>query len=221
MQKDDFKRDSRGVRKLGVYAKKYERDDEPGQMADLSALLKVSVEQISKRCRAGEPHYSNTPQGLQDLMQATQQYFQYIIDANGENEEKLVPDIEGWCMFLGITRQTMLNYARRGELWAESIAYIKDAILAAKKQLAFRFKIPAVVYLNDVSNNHNYFNTSEFRLTTQQVTGEDTLKPTCAPEEIVIRRKVMEKLEEEGRLLPEPETESAGQPPQKPDFTDD
>ena len=89
-----------------------------------------------------------------------------IADANKENEEKLIPDIEGWCIFLGITKQTILNYAKRSQNWADTIEYIKESILAAKKQLAFRFKIPPVVYLNDVSNNHNYLNTNEFKLVT-------------------------------------------------------
>lgn len=63
----------------------------------------------------------------------TQRYFQYIADANKENEEKLIPDIEGWCIFLGITKQTVLNYAKRSQDWADTIEYIKESILAAKK----------------------------------------------------------------------------------------
>ena len=51
MKNEDFsKRDERGVRKMGAYAKKYVKvDEEPGNMADLGALLDVSIQQIENR----------------------------------------------------------------------------------------------------------------------------------------------------------------------------
>lgn len=163
---DTFKRDGKGVRKMGAYAKKYSKvDSEPGEMADLSALLEVSIEQIGSRVRGRPPVYENTEEGLQAFLEATKGYFEYIRDANSVNEEKLIPDVEGWAIFIGVTRQTVLSYAKRGDAWNEAIEYIKDSILSAKKQLAFRFKIPPVVYLNDASNNHGYLNTSEFKIT--------------------------------------------------------
>lgn len=164
-QIDTFKRDERGVRKMGAYAKRYSRTDtEPGNAADLEAILDVSIEQIEKRKLGRPPVYPDTEEGLKLFFEDTRQYFEYIRDANAVNEEKLIPDIEGWYSFLGVTKQTVLNYERRSSEWGEAIEYIKQNILAAKKQLAFRFKIPPVVYLNDVSNNHNYLNTSEFKL---------------------------------------------------------
>lgn len=38
---------------------------------------------------------------------------------------------------MGVTKQTILNYERRSPVWEEAIEYIKQNILAAKKQLAF------------------------------------------------------------------------------------
>ena len=89
------------------------------------------------------------------------------------------------CIFLGITKQTVLNYAKRSQDWADTIEYIKESILAAKKQLAFRFKIPPVVYLNDVSNNHDYLNTNEFKLVTSNKNNEMT--PTRTRAEIAAK----------------------------------
>ena len=129
--------------------------------------------------------FPDNQEGMEAFVLATQRYFQYIADANRENEEKLIPDIEGWCIILGITKQTVLNYAKRSQDWADTIEYIKESILAAKKQLAFRFKIPPVVYLNDESNNHDYLNTNEFKLVTSNKNNEMT--PTRTRAEIAAK----------------------------------
>ncbi len=199
MKNDDFsKRDERGVRKMGAYAKKYVKvDEEPGNMADLGALLDVSIEQIGNRKAGRIALYEDSKEGLNAFFEGTKQYFEYIRDANIKNEEKLIPDIEGWCTFIGCTRQSVLNYAKRGATWEEAIAYIKDCILASKKQLAYRFKIPPVVYLNDVSNNHGYLNTSEFKITTNGDTVGHV--PQLSREEIAARYQSMQ----EFRELPE------------------
>lgn len=189
MKNEDFsKRDERGVRKMGAYAKKYVKvDEEPGNMADLGALLDVSIQQIGNRKTGRKAIYDDSESGLNNFLEATKRYFEYIRDANNANEEKLIPDIEGWCIFIGITRQTALNYSKRNDEWGEHISYIKDAILAAKKQLAFRFKIPPVVYLNDISNNHGYLNTNEFRITTDGNTSGEM--PHLTREQIMERYK--------------------------------
>lgn len=208
------KRDERGCRIMGAYKKKYQKsEDEPGQMADLQALLDVTIEQIGNRASNKPPIYDSTEAGLTSFLQATKDYFEYIRSANSVNEEKVYPDIEGWCIFLGITRQTVLNYAKRSAEWAEAIAYVKDAILAAKKQLAFRFKIPPIVYLNDISNNHGYLNTSEFRIT---ATGDEMeSRPVMTVQDIVSsmkdRQKLKQEMKEAGWIEP-PKSERPGKP---------
>lgn len=189
------KRDERGVRIMGAYAKKYQKSDDCiGDMNDLDALLTVSIEQLGERKAGRLSSFPDNQEGMEAFVLATQRYFQYIADANKENEEKLIPDIEGWCIFLGITKQTVLNYAKRSQDWADTIEYIKESILAAKKQLAFRFKIPPVVYLNDVSNNHDYLNTNEFKLVTSNKNNEMT--PTRTAAEIAERHKAVLELPE-------------------------
>lgn len=54
MSEEIRKRDERGVRIMGAYAKKYQKSDDCiGDMNDLDALLTVSIEQLGER-KAGD-----------------------------------------------------------------------------------------------------------------------------------------------------------------------
>ena len=60
---------------------------------------------------------------------------------------------------------TLLTYEKtRDQEWQDFIARGKDLITAAKKQLIFRQKIPAVIGIFDLTNNSGYLNASEFKL---------------------------------------------------------
>ena len=107
------------------------------------------------------------------------------INANPDLERKLIPDIENWCVFLGITRQTLFNYERRGPEWYDCIQYYKNAISSVKKQLALNYKIPPMVYVFDATNNHGYVNSNEFKLTAQT---EYVEKDTNALEREIVER---------------------------------
>lgn len=189
------KRDEHGVRIAGAYSKKYCKDNEElGDMPDLSVILGVAIEQLNVRKAGRIPDYADDPQGIESFVSATQMYFEYITEANRQNDEKLIPDIEGWCLFIGVTKQTVLNYAKRNNTWKELIDYIKESILSAKKQLAFRFKIPPVVYLNDVANNHGYLNTNEFKITTSSDSGINA--PTQTAQQIAAKHRTALELPE-------------------------
>lgn len=189
------KRDEHGVRIAGAYSKKYCKDtEELGDMPDLSAILDVAIDQLNVRKAGRIPDYADDPQGIESFVSATQMYFKYITEANRQNDEKLIPDIEGWCLFIGVTKQTVLNYAKRNNTWKELIDYIKESILSAKKQLAFRFKIPPVVYLNDVANNHGYLNTNEFKITTSSDSGINA--PTQTAQQIAAKHRTALELPE-------------------------
>ena len=92
----------------------------------------------------------------------TEQYFDFISRANIGNEKGICADIESWCTSLGITRATLSNYHGRSGAWAEYIDYVRECILAMKKQFAFAGKIPPVTFVFDATNNHGYYNTSSF-----------------------------------------------------------
>ena len=64
-----------------------------------------------------------------------------------------------------MTRRTILTYEKqRGENWRNFIEQVKNAIAACKKELAFHQQIPPVVAMFDLTNNHSYVNTSEFKI---------------------------------------------------------
>lgn len=140
----------------------------PLEKDDLTAILDLAV--VSMRKHGGHPsNYPNDRMGLDAFTERCSQYFEYVqkVNANEGLERKLIPDVENMAVFLGITRQTLNAYERRGGQWAECIGYYKNVIVALKKQLALNFKIPPVLAVFDLCNNHGYSNTSEFKVTAQ------------------------------------------------------
>lgn len=130
---------------------------------DLNAIVQLSVHSLSKKAVL----YPDTQEGFVLFKTNCINYFRYLDNINEpkENEHKLVPDIEGLCLYLSISRQTLLKYEHsRSEEWQSFIGRVKTAILAAKKQLAFRQKIPTVLFIFDTVNNADYVNVSEFKL---------------------------------------------------------
>lgn len=130
---------------------------------DLEAVLDMGVASL----KGHRAKYPETPDGLEQFKQTTYEYFEYVQNCNKEDdrEHKLIPDIESWAVFLGITRMTLLTYEKtRNAEWQDFILRGKDLITAAKKQLIFRQKIPAVIGIFDLTNNSGYVNASEFKL---------------------------------------------------------
>lgn len=130
---------------------------------DLEAVLDMGLESL----RGRKAKYPETPDGLEQFRQTTFEYFEYVQKCNKEDdrEHKLIPDIESWAVFLGITRMTLLTYEKtRNREWQDFILRSKDLITATKKQLIFRQKIPAVIGIFDLTNNSGYVNASEFKL---------------------------------------------------------
>ena len=109
---------------------------------DLTALTKLAVSSL-KEHGGHIAKYPITPQGLEQFVQKSVSFFEYCneINASLEPQQRLIPDIESWCCFMGITRTTLMKYAKRNQQWSEAIEMIKTAIMSAKKQLAMRGKI--------------------------------------------------------------------------------
>ncbi len=132
---------------------------------DMTAILDMAIDVSTSR--AGRPaEYPFTTEGLDRFINKTIDYFEYVnsINANPELERKLIPDIENWAMYLGVTRQTIWSYQQRGREWKDTIDYYKNVIAAVKKQLAMNYKIPPMVYVFDATNNHGYVNSNQFTL---------------------------------------------------------
>lgn len=145
-----------------------------------SALLQMGIESLKMK----QPSYANTPEGLQAFKEKTLEYFNYVQAVNADKEEKnkLLCDIESWAVFMGVTRQTINGYsAKRGENWYDFIARTKDIIMAQKKVRAFSGQIPPILMIFDAVNNHSYQNTSDIRIEAVQA---NSIEATKTPEEI-------------------------------------
>lgn len=80
---------------------------------------------------------------VEEFTEVAEKYILYIKDRAAEGV-RLVPDVEGFCSFAGISRETLNNWetARPGA-YSDTIKRLKTSIAAFKKQLAFAGKIPA------------------------------------------------------------------------------
>jgi len=137
----------------------------PIETGDMTASLNLALDSIKRY--GGKPVlYAPTPEGLQLFISRSQDYFVYVneVNENPNLEKKLIPDIEGWAVYMGTTRKTILDYANRGGQWADVIDFYKNAISNVKKQLAQYYKIPSTIYIFDACNNHGYSNTNEFKI---------------------------------------------------------
>lgn len=141
---------------------------EPIECGDLAPVLDLVITAARSRNGRGT-QYPNTKQGLDAFVENTLSFFEYCeeINANPDitEKQKLVPDIELWGTYIGVTRKTILMYEKRGGEWQASIEYFKNSIAAIKKNLAIHGKIPPLITIFDFTNNHNYVNASEFKLT--------------------------------------------------------
>lgn len=157
------KKPGRGVKKC-----------KPIETDDMTAILDLTVEAATRHM--GRPaEYPNNRQGMDDFINTTIDFFEYVnsVNSNPNMERKLIPDIENWCAFLGISRMTLSHYHQRSGDWRDVIDYYKNSILAVKKQLAMSFKIPPVLLIFDAVNNHNYHNVNEFKLQTDDAINRD------------------------------------------------
>lgn len=130
---------------------------------DISALLDVGI-----RAVGGKPaKYPATAEGLQAFREGIIDFFRYIDKKNSElngieGASRLVPDIEGMCAFLHISKPTFYVYKERGGEWESVTELATTTIAAVKKQLSFSYKIPPMLAVFDLCNNHSYLNTNQF-----------------------------------------------------------
>ena len=161
-------RDEKGARMLDYSTyKPAGRDFEPpADMNDVSRSLDIGI----RRLRGGrKATFPATAEGLEKFKEASAQYFEYL---NAQNQNKdddsrfLLPDVEGWCTYIGISRQTLHTYeTSRTPDWTEKIQYTKTAIFSARKQLASYYKLSPTLEIFNLKNNYGYTDKSEVELT--------------------------------------------------------
>ena len=130
---------------------------------DLNDLLQMATDTLK---RSGTCKYENDEAGLQRFKSRTLDFLEFLrVQNNGGGS--LTPTVESWCVYLGISRVTLMRYEhKRSEGWKEFISYAKNILMACKTELASKGKIPPIVYVFDATNNGSqYYNTSEFKLT--------------------------------------------------------
>lgn len=170
-------RDERGVR-----IQKFRNCDKEGrdyrpmageEMTVLYNMAKHNMERSKEwRTRAGLKGIRY--ETADDLEKAIMGYWDYLIQAN-ENQINLIPDVEGLCAFLGITRKTLMNWENndvRG--FASIIEQAKNDIAACKKQIGLQGKIPPIVMAMDFNNNHGYTQRQEVVVTPNNPLGDAT-----------------------------------------------
>lgn len=164
----------------------------PMESDDLTAVLNLGIQALK---RGASAKYSADEEGYKLFVERSKSYLDYVngINQNSNIEKKLIVDIESWCVYLGITRETLRNYDARGEVWHEFISYFKEIIVMCKKQLAFNFRMPPMVHLFDLVNNHGYHNTNEFHITAYAPKEETKL----SEEELIERAKQLPGFEED------------------------
>lgn len=92
--------------------------------------------------------YPFTLSGFDKLVDS---YFNVYLKENPD----VIPDTESLAAYLGITRDEF-NSLETHKTVGRTVLLAKTRIAAAKKQLAFRGKLPATVLAFDLRNDHGY-----------------------------------------------------------------
>ena len=109
---------------------------------------------------------------IQEFYGMTDAYWDVLKDKN-QSGVKIIPDIEGFCCFAGISRETLNEWERsRPSEYSDSIKRLKNDIAAYKKQLGLRGAIPPIVFATDFNNNHGYTQRQEIAIAPNNPLGD-------------------------------------------------
>lgn len=146
-------------------------DVQKGGMRAIYEMARRNVQEFEGTLNP-EPKY----QTLDDLRQGIQQYWDFLIEA-AESDDELIADTEGLCQFLGISRRTLLNWEKQNyNGFAQLIAETRTAIAACNKQIAKKGKMPALVFMADFNNNHEYVQKQQVEIESHQMS-QDKMTP--------------------------------------------
>lgn len=165
---------------------KYKRKGECLQLEqnDLQGICQFAIESL-QRHGGRNAKYANTEQERQRFLNDVIEYFRCLYDANTgkEQDQMLIPSVESLCLYLGISRTTLFNYCNRSPEWQETVNMARNAIATARTELATHFKIPPLLHLFDMVNNHpQYYNTSQFVISAESP--QDTMSPSITTTEL-------------------------------------
>jgi hypothetical protein len=170
-------RDEKGVRKQ-VYKRGKNLPAITGE--ETEALMNVMKQQFTPETYRKSYKYED----IEDFRAKIVEYFDYITESNHAGA-KLIPDIEGFCCYAGICRDTLNDWEhRRDPNFRETIRAFKNAVASYKKQLALKGKIPPIVFATDFNNNHGYTQKQEV-----SIHATNQLQPNLTREQIIEKVK--------------------------------
>lgn len=154
---------------------------------DLESLLTLAVQSARGN---GICKYPNTPEGLALFKEKSIRFLEYVRAQNriadDENKTRLIPSVEAWGTYCGISRQTILEYQKqRSQDWKDFVIWMKNTIQGCKSQLATLGRVPPIIYIFDSVNNSGYQNTSS--ITVQPIPEKEQLSISESPESIAQR----------------------------------
>lgn len=129
------------------------------------SMILLSGEELMQ----GKILYPNTADGLTAFKTRTMDYFRFLYEQNKSaddlGEQRLLPSVESWALYLRISRVMILQYEKRGGEWLSYIHWVKNSITAVKLQLAENHKLQPLLFLFDTLNNApQYRNTNQVEL---------------------------------------------------------
>lgn len=162
-KKQSSTRDENGVRKQEYKRFKQGRDYEPvgdTQTIALCDMMRRGFFGIEETAEGGEvqrkPGRPRKIETVEAFTEIVEKYISYI-EEQAKKGVRLIPDIEGFCCFAGISRDTLNDWERtRPGEYSDTIKRFKNAVASYKKQLALDGKIPPLVFATDFNNNHGY-----------------------------------------------------------------
>ena len=134
--------------------------------------------------------YEPNEEGFRRFQENTEKYFAWVKNTNAEREagvKAICPDIEGWCVALGITRTSLHRYThQRGAEWRNYIEFVREQVTACKKEFGYTGRVNPMYLVFDLVNNSGYYNTNSFSkplemrgsILKQGITLEELMKPS-------------------------------------------
>lgn len=152
-------RDENGVRKQSYKRFKAGRDYKEIETAQAVTLCEMMLDGFRAATKEAEKGKGGRPRKLEtveEFREIAENYINYIKERALQGV-RLIPDVEGFCSFAGISRDTLNDWERtRPGVYSDTIKILKNNIAAYKKQLAFNGEIPPIVFATDFNNNHGY-----------------------------------------------------------------
>lgn len=154
-------RDERGVRIQKYRRFKEGEDYEALDEKTMVALTKNVLDNIAEYRQERKLGQPRKYESVGEFITVVEQYVQYLQDANIDGI-KLIPDVEGLCAFMCISRETLNEWEKsRDASYSDAIKMVKNQLAFCKKQLALSGKIPPIVFATDFNNNHGYVQKQE------------------------------------------------------------